>query len=285
MERAARRIASLPWYDLREIRWATDRFWGCVSEHLRAQGVDDVPAAPERGLSCFEQWTRPELLFSQACGYDVRLAYAEHLQLVATPCYAAPGCEGPTYSSFVVVHADAGYREPLDLRGARCVINTPTSHSGMNILRSLVAPLHQDGRFFSSVLVSGAHSASLGHIVDGTADVAAVDCVTYELLRRHRPAALASTRVLARTERVAAPPFVTRRATPPETVAALRRALAAALADPGCEEARRAMLLEGAEPLTLESYRRIAELEELAGQYGYAEIEREVRRETRSDAG
>jgi ABC-type phosphate/phosphonate transport system substrate-binding protein len=272
-------VASLPWYDLREIRWATDRFWRRIAEHLRAEGADGVPEAAERALECFEQWTRPELLFSQACGYDVRLAYAEHLQLVATPCYGAPGCEGPTYSSFVVVHADSPYRELRDLRGARCVINTPTSHSGMNILRSLVAPLHEDGRFFASVRVSGAHSASLGHIVGGAADVAAIDCVTYELLRRHRPEALVRTRVLATTERVAAPPFVTGRAAPPETVRALRRALAAALADPDCADARRAMLLDSVEPLTLESYRRIAELELLAGEYGYDQIEREIRRE------
>jgi ABC-type phosphate/phosphonate transport system substrate-binding protein len=279
-----RRIASLPWYDLREIRWATDRFWRSLAARLRAEGVSGVPDECERAVGCFEQWQRPELLLSQACGYDVRLAYAEHLQLVATPRYGAPGCEGPTYSSFVVVRVDSPYREPLDLRGARCVINTPTSHSGMNILRSLVAPLHQDGRFFAGVQVSGAHSASLGQIVDGVADVAAVDCVTYELLRRHRPRALEGTRVLARTERVAAPPFVTSSATPPRTLAALRRALSGALEDPECADARRAMLLEAVEPLTLESYRRIAELEELAGQYGYEEIEREVRGQRAGEA-
>ena len=265
-------IASLPWYDLREIAWATDAFWSRMSHHLRAGGWRDVPETLERGIDCFEQWKRRELCFSQACGYDVRIAYADQLQLVATPCYSAPGCAGATYSSFVVVRADSPYRALEDLRGTRCAINTPTSHSGTNILRSLIAPLHESGRFFASVRVSGAHTKSLRHIVAGDADVAAIDCVTYELLRRHRPSALAGTRILTHTEQVAAPPFVTHAESSPERVRALRDALSATLRDPLAAEARAAMLLEGFEPLDLTAYQRIADLDRLARELEYSEL-------------
>jgi ABC-type phosphate/phosphonate transport system substrate-binding protein len=267
-----RRIASLPWYDLPEIRPATDRFWGRLSEHLRRRGFP-APPALDRELGCFEQWRRPELLLSQACGYDVRIAYASELQVVAAPRYSAPGCEGALHSSFVVVREDARYAALADLRGARCSINTPTSHSGMNVLRAMVAPLHEDGRFFASVRVSGAHTESLRHVVEGVADVAAIDCVTFELLRRHRPAALAGTRVLERTEAVAAPPFVARAELGSGEVALLRDALAETVRDPVVAEACETMLLEGVEPLDLGAYRRIAELDELARGLRYLDLD------------
>src|SRR5690349_5825637 len=98
------------------------------------------------------------------------------------PDLPGAGCAKDMYRSFVVVHADSSARELVDLRGARCVINTPSSHSGMNILQSMIAPLHENGRFFSSVIVSGAHETSLSLILNQAADVAAVDCVTYALL-------------------------------------------------------------------------------------------------------
>src|SRR5688572_14400539 len=265
-------IASLPWYDLPEIRWATDLFWRRFSLHLREAGFV-APDELERGLDCFEQWRRPELLFSQACGYDVRIAYARELQVVATPRYSAPGCEGPRSSSFVVVREDAPYGALIELRGARCAINTPTSHSGMNILRSMVAPLHENGRFFSSVRVTGAHTKSLRHIVSGDADVAAIDCVTYELLRRHRPSALAGTRILERTEAVAAPPFVARAELGSEHVRALRSALAAVSRDPLAASAREAMLLDAVEPLGLDAYQRIFELDALARDLPYSDLD------------
>jgi len=267
----ARRIASLPWYDLREIRAATDRFWQRCAHHLRFAGVDGVPDALERELDCFEQWKRPDLVISQACGYDVRIAFADHLQLVATPCYSAPGCAGASYSSFVVVREDSRYRDLRGLRGSRCVINTPTSHSGMNILRSMVAPLHENGRFFASVRVSGAHTRSLEAITSGDADIAAIDCVTYELLLRHRAHALAGTRILANTERVAAPPFVTCKGRSVEFVQLLRAALVATLRDPLVEDARHTMMLERIEALGPDAYQRIADLDELAREIAFAD--------------
>jgi ABC-type phosphate/phosphonate transport system substrate-binding protein len=97
---------------------------------------------------------------------------------------------GPRYNSFVVISEDSSAKRFEDLRGARCVVNEMTSHSGMNALRGLMAPLHRGGRFFSEVAISGSHVASLATVAAGAADVAAIDCVTYELLRRYRPESL-----------------------------------------------------------------------------------------------
>src|SRR5437879_1511586 len=150
-------LAALPWYDLKELQESTDALWRILARHLRDLGVDAAPESLRRSIHYEEQWERSDLLLSQACGYDVLFAHSGKLQVVATPQYSAPGCRGSSYCSFVPVRDKSPLSTLAELRGAHCVINTPTSHSGMNILRSMVAPLHEDGRFFSSVKVSGAH--------------------------------------------------------------------------------------------------------------------------------
>ncbi len=265
-------LASFPWYDLTEIRWAQDVLWSAIGRELRAGGWPQVPAALERGQAYTSQWGNADLLLSQACGYDVLYGFADSLRLVASPCFAASGCEGPNYSSHIVVRDRSAYEGPEDLRGARAAINTPTSHSGANALRQRVAPLQEDGHFFASVFTSGSHVQSLRMIRENAVDVAAIDCVTYALFGRHQPAAIEGTRVLESTPLVPAPPFVTSAAMKLEGVAELRRALRSALADPNTRPARDALLLEGIEELPLSAYEPIAAMKRAADVLGYVEI-------------
>jgi hypothetical protein len=108
-------------------------------------------------------------------------------------------------------------------------VNGFNSYSGTGSLRALVAPLSRDGRFFGTVKVSGAHVRSVEMVRAGEADVAAIDCVTYTLLGRYRPSCLSGVRILAPTDPVPAPPYVTSRDYPPETVARMQHALTSVL--------------------------------------------------------
>lgn len=265
-------VASLPWYDLVEVRRATDAFWRELQRQFCLAGVPNVPVRLNREVAYHRQWTSPDFLFGQACGYDVRIAFADHLQVVATPCYDSPGCDGANYSSFVVVHEDSRFEFLEDLRGTRCVINTPTSHSGMNVLRALVAPLHAEGRFFSLVRMSGSHERSLRMIQRGEVDVAAIDCVTHALLARYRPSELAGTRVLYRTAHVPAPPYVTSASTPAETLAAMRDAVVRAIEHSSMATVRTTLLIAGVEFLHNKAYLPIESLELFANGHNYREI-------------
>jgi ABC-type phosphate/phosphonate transport system substrate-binding protein len=255
------RLASLPWYDLPEVRWATDSFWEAVAGRLRASGVEGVPEELDRVTPFEEQWDRPGLLLSQACGYDVLYGHRSQLQVAATPAYAVPGCAPGKYRSLVAVAESARFQSLEDLRGARCVVNSATSHSGWNILRSVVGPLSAGEAFFGEVCLSGSHERSIEWIRSGQAEVAALDCVTVELLLRHRPEALAGIRFVHETAAFPAPPFVTCGGAPPQEVASLRRALRGALADPKLARARAALLLGGLRHLPLEAYEPIARIE------------------------
>lgn len=60
---------------------------------------------PDEELHGF--WRRPNLLISQTCGYPLMHGLHEQVQLIATPRFDAPGCEGAHYSSVLVTRADA----------------------------------------------------------------------------------------------------------------------------------------------------------------------------------
>lgn len=265
-------ISSLPMYDLLELRAATDTWWQGLARAFRREGIADVPDALDRRAAYHEVWPQRDLLFSQTCGYPLTHALAGKVELVATPCYRAEGCDGPDYCSFVIVGADSTAQAIRDLRGLRCAVNSLDSQSGRNALRALVAPVAKEGGFFGSVAITGSHTASVARVASGQADVAAVDCVTHGLLARHRPRMLAGTRVLCRTASAPGLPYVTRAGADADLLRRLRAGLERAFADPELVEARGALLLEGAAMLPLAAYDRIDGLEHAAIAAGYPEI-------------
>ena len=133
-------------------------------------------------------------------------------------------------------------------------------------------PKSSGGRFFSKVLVSGAHASSLERIKRGEADVAAIDCVTYALLQAYRPALLDGTRKLGRTYRAPGIPFVARWDQDSDTVTRMRAAVFSAFADPDLVSARQALFLKAVEELPLSVYEEIVEFEEIATRHGYPEL-------------
>lgn len=266
------RIADLPWYDLAEIERATDGWWRGVADHLRRLGVDRVPDSLTRAGSHVERWRHPDLLLSQACGYDVLYDAEEDIVPIATPCYAAEGCEGPRYRSIVVVRADRPWRRLEEVRGTRVAVNEASSHSGTNALRSLVAPLARDGSFFSHVSVTGSHTDSLTAIGDGSADVACIDTIVLALLRRVRPTAVRGLRPIACSATALAPPYVTSSRTPAAVRRALQEALRRALHDEALADHRATLLLRDFVFLPPAAYAELEAFEEPALAADYYEL-------------
>lgn len=264
--------AGLPMYDPPELRDAVDAWWHGLAGALRAEGVDAVPERLDRELAFDALWSAPDLLLAQACGYPLMVGWADRLHYLATPCYDAPGCDGASYCSWIVVPARSRFESIEDLRGAQCSINGRMSHSGYNALRAHVMPLSRDGRFFGSVRVSGGHSESLAQLGSGEVDVAAIDCVTYELLRRCRPQAIAATRVIGRTRAAPGLPYVTAKPADPALCARLGAGLRRAFTNPSLAPVRAALLLSGLEVLPISSYQCMVEMQADALRAGYVEL-------------
>ncbi|MGI9434402.1 MAG: phosphate/phosphite/phosphonate ABC transporter substrate-binding protein [Geminicoccaceae bacterium] len=261
-------IAALPMYDFEPVRKATDRWWQGLAKALRLQGIDDVPDRLTRERA-ERAWRRPDLIFGQVCGYPYIRTHGVRPQLIATPCYDAPGCEGPNYCSLIVVHASNGAEEIEDLRGRVAAISGLDSHSGCHALRSMVGPLASPGgKFFGRQIITGSHAGSLEAIEAREADVAAIDAVTYALIERSMPGALSSFRIMGRTPPAPAPPYITAKAASGEMIQRIRDALVDALADPQLANCRADLMIGGAKLLAPERYNEIDKMAQIGERAG-----------------
>ncbi len=254
-------------YDFPEIAAANDALWSGIALRLRARGVA-APAGLARGADVASLWRDPGLVFGHTCGYPYAKELSDAVVLIATPEYGFPGCDGAAYRSFLICRKHDPRR--LDaFRGGVAAVNAWDSNSGMNLFRAAIAP-HADGRpFFASVVLTGSHQASLAAVAAGGADLAAVDCVTFALLQRLRPALVERVAVVAESAASPGLPFVASATLPDSTIAAVREALFAALADPELAEARAALGLEGARLTSPADYERVLEIEREAEATGY----------------
>ena len=263
-------VASLPMYDIPEVCAALDEFWRGLVLYLKREGITNLPDVLERNSPTNAMWDDPSLIFSQCCGYDLVHRYTSRLTPIAMPHFDAPECRGADYASVVVVAEDCPFDDVLDMKGVVCAINGPESHSGMGAMQVLVAPASNEGRFFSTVKISGSHIASLAWIKADIVDVTAIDGVTYSLHERHRPAALEGVRKLDRIYRAPGVPYVTHGGFEPTKIERMRTALFHFFADPNLQGVRQSLLLGDIEFLPLESYERIIADRNRATSYGFS---------------
>ena len=264
-------LANFAMYDLPEVRAATDAWWRGVAAALQRAGIPAVPESLTRDAD-IDVLHSPELLLTQTCGYPLTHALAGVVSLVATPAYSADGCNGADYCSFILVSQDNPAAGLEDLRGSVCTFNGRNSQSGYNSLRAAVAPIAGGDGFFSRVIESGGHPASIELVASGKADVCAVDCVTHGLIANHRPDALAGTRIVGVTESVPGLPYVTRAAVDEDYLRRLRDGLAEAFADPRLAGPRETLMLAGMQVLDYDAYNCIDDMEKAACAAGYAQI-------------
>jgi ABC-type phosphate/phosphonate transport system substrate-binding protein len=260
-------VASLGMYDYPFVAEANQRLWAAIGGALRAAGID-APDALEHA-DPRDLWTNPRLIFGQTCGYPFITALRGRVTLLATPIYSFEGCDGPNSCSFIVASAKRRGRSLAGFEGARAALNGRDSNSGMNVFRALLAPIARGRPFFSEVVVTGSHAASLAAVAEGAADIAAIDCVSYGLLGRGRPELFENVAVIGRTQAAPGLPFVINAELGRSLAAALRVALFATLSDPALADARDALGLKGAAILGEVEYQKIAEIERGAVALGY----------------
>ena len=163
---------------------------------------------------------------------DGRLAAS----IIGAPVF--PGRNAPVYDSVIVTSELSAGSAWTNLASGTLAINQPDSWSGHHALR---AHLHRIGlpqAGFGRIVVTGSHEASIDAVIDGTADIAAIDDTVWSarIARDPRAAALC---VIDRTETWPAPPFSLTDATDPGLREAIRDALTAAVV-PGLAAIERA---------------------------------------------
>ena len=218
------RRAALPMYDWPETRSQTVAFW----DRLRA-GLE-LPALshPTTMTDLLALWRDPQTLIADACRGTVDLDLIETQRIIGRRSYdGVPGGGGTTYRSALVARegreADPGEKAvlPAGLDRMRLAANSVDSRSGW------LAIAEDAGRDAEDVLWTGAHRASIRAVAEGQADLAAIDCRSWQLALAHEPAARALT-VIGWTAPRPGHFFMTGTATPDEIAESLTLGLVAA---------------------------------------------------------
>ncbi len=209
-------IASLPMYDRPETRAANDAFWSAIRAEL---GYG--PAALERKRDLWQIWQDPDLVLSQTCGMPYRTRLHDKVTLVGTPDYALPGL-APGYYQSIFLTRRGESADLRDYRDRRFAYNDAGSQSGWSAAQTHAQKL---GFSFRNLLCTGAHRASALAIAEGRADIAALDAVSWRMIRQFDgfAADLVETAV---TDPTPGLPLITARDRPAEPILnAVRKAL------------------------------------------------------------
>lgn len=215
-------IASLMMYARPELDAAHARYWSLIRDRLAARGITS-PEEMSNDKNPFAVWTAPDLLFSQTCGMPYRLHLRDQVQLVGTPDYGLNGCAPGYYRSAIVVRQDNPRQSLADFAAARFAYNETGSQSGY---AAPYATAQAAGFWFHDRVQSSGHRLSAEMVADGSADIAALDAMTWKLIQRY-DAFADSLRVLTWTEPTPGLPYITG---PDQNAQEIRAAVSEAIA-------------------------------------------------------
>lgn len=170
------------------------------------------------------------------CGLQYVLKADQHnpyLELLASPVMRDPRYQDrPVYFSDVVVRRDSPYSSFADLQGTRWVYNEPGSYSGYTIVCHRLVELDKSLDYFGEVQESRAHLNSLQMVVDGRADVTAIDSTVLDYEFERWPFLARQVRVIEALGPSPIPPWVISLKAPKELRLRLRELLLNMHADP-----------------------------------------------------
>ena len=252
---------------------AVEALWRSLLEHVTAEAGVALAYVPYPAPQPLETlWARPDLGCVFMCGYPVALQLAAVVP-IATPVPRAAWAAGrPVYRSDLIVREDAPYHTFADTFGGRAGWTVEHSHSGFNAFRHHLLPYRTARRptLFGSMtphLVTA--RAILDAVRDGRIDVGPLDAYWHVLMAKHNPALTRGIRVLDATATATLPAFVASASTPPEQVAALRDAFAAAARRAWFGQFADELLIEGFAPVDASDYVRTLDWDRAAKAAGY----------------
>ena len=248
-----------------ELRIAWQKLFDCYASEFESFAV-------QKNLifeSAKEILRDSRLFIGHTCGYPLMHGLQDDLTPVCVPMFDVPGSEGKYYASQFIVGIDSDIESLTDCYHRVAAINDTDSNSGMNLLRHAIAPLSQGKSYFSTVRKTGSHIQSFFDVAERRVDIAAIDCVSYQLIVDSWPDIAARVRSIGFSEKTCGLPFVMPKnllgtADKEDITTGLNNAILKLAG-----EYRNRLHLQGFEQVDIDDYRGIVDLESSAQQLGY----------------
>jgi ABC-type phosphate/phosphonate transport system substrate-binding protein len=201
----------------------------------------DPATLPPDDLDVHTLWVHPQLLFAKTCWGPMEQGLAGRVRVIGQPSYDAyDGGQGELYSSAIVMRRDLLCHErgkgkgkparsatpaiPLDLlRGKRLAYNSLDSMSGIIALGRDLEAMGAGLGIFSERIETGAHRASVAAVAEGRADVCAIDCRSWAMVKRFKD--VSRVDVAGWTGKRKGLPYITAAGTPDNVAGILRAAI------------------------------------------------------------
>ena len=165
-------FASLAMYLRAETASALDEIWVAIRDAVRSAGLP-APETLSQDQVGTEAWSRSDMVLSQTCGMPFRKKLHPNVALVGTLDHGVAGCPAGYYNSAIIKKRACNLPD-----NPRPAINDLQSQSGYAALREVLPN-------FKSPIESGAHLKSARMVAEGTADIAAIDAVTWRLIEKY----------------------------------------------------------------------------------------------------
>ena len=164
---------------------ANDRLWASIRDGLRAEGMAAPDALTRGAADLWPQWTSPDLVFSQTCGFPYRVAAAWKGHADRHTGFRGRGLRAGLLPQRLRGTGRLIRAQSLaEFDGARFAYNEDLSQSGWAAPQTHAASI---GIRLPPCLKTGGHRLSALAVLDGRADIAALDAVTWRMLRRWEP--------------------------------------------------------------------------------------------------
>jgi ABC-type phosphate/phosphonate transport system substrate-binding protein len=185
--------------------------WRRLLQGVTARARVALEFADSRSVSLDELWTREDMGCVFMCGYPYALR-ADRPALLAAPVPSPARFGGKAvYVTDFIVRADGPHQQLEDTFGGAIAYSTEHSHSGYNAARYHLLRYRSALRPTLFAQTNGPYVRQrtvIQAVLDGEADVAAIDGYAHDLLRCHDPAVAERLRVVATTAPAPSPPLV-----------------------------------------------------------------------------
>ena len=173
-------LASFPMYERKELEAPHHELWSLIRLGMDSKRLKAPPnlTTGDRGTSI---WTEEGLVISQTCGLPLRTFLKGKVSYIGTPIYDLENCPPGYYRSVFIVNQNNKSIDIKDFNNKKFAFNGYDSQSGYAAPCNYFLGLNI---WFSELILSGSHRNSALMVANGKADIACIDEISWELIKR-----------------------------------------------------------------------------------------------------